>query len=429
VSFASVPHDVRAMPYAVTPLAMARAPACYLFFSIVSLEVGSVLRGKYRLDASIGRGGMGEVFAATDREGQRVAIKVVRHTGADDLLMARLHREAEAAWRVRSAYVPELFDVDTTDDGELFIVMELLKGETLAERLSARDHVLPWNDVARIGEHVLLGLIDAHEAGVVHRDLKPGNVFLETVEDDLVGAKILDFGVCKLDRYDAEHLTTTGEAVGTVSYMAPEQIRGASKVDTRADVYGFGILIFEALTGRLPHDASGQIAMIASKLERPARHLKESARVAFPPGLDAFIARCLARKPSDRYASARDVLAIWRSFGAATVAPKRKKQNTEDGVSISSSATTRAFAIARRNSKIALVVAASALFALSAVIVLALRNNRASLPPSVLVRSVVVESARSATSTTPSRATPKATAPSAASTQSPLLVRPPTTGL
>ncbi len=377
----------------------------------MSLEVGSVLRGKYLLDESIGRGGMGEVFAATDQDGRRVAIKVVRRLGTDEHLMARLHREAEAAWRVRSAYVPELLEVDTTEEGELFLVMELLEGETLAQRLSSRNAALPWSDVVRIGEDVLLGLIDAHEAGVVHRDLKPGNIFLETLAGGLVRAKILDFGVCKLDMHDGERLTTTGEAVGTISYMAPEQIRSASKVDARADVYGFGMLVFEALSGRLPHDASGQIAMIASKLERPAKHVKDTSRVPFPPGLDALVAKCLERKPQDRFASARDVLASWRSFGAPTLAPKsghgfdgdRDADPDRDVPSAGPSATTRAFVLAKRNTKIGLVVAASALFAFSAVIVVALRNRAPSNASRAAARTVVVDSAHAASAQSPSQ--------------------------
>ncbi len=335
----------------------------------MGLEVGGVLRGKYLIDAPIGQGGMGEVFAATDlAEGGRVAIKVVRRATDDAVLMARLQREAEASFRVQSPYVAELFAVDTTEDGELFLVMELLEGETLAQRLAEGSAVLPWSEVRSLGTDVLRGLVDAHAAGVVHRDLKPGNVFLEAREGAPERAKILDFGVCKLERDDGAQLTTTGEAVGTIAYMAPEQIRGASTVDERADIYAFAMLVYEALAGRLPYEASGQIAMIASKLERPARSLREVSQAAFPVELDALLARCLARRPEERPARAMDLLQEWLALGPATYAlgpPAR--------VSTVAWAVDALVPIVARRAKIGLVVAACALLASSAAIVVALR--------------------------------------------------------
>ncbi len=289
----------------------------------MTIEVGSVLCDKYRLLAPIGRGGMGEVFAATYLDtGARVAIKVVTRSALGEILVQRLHREAMAAARVRSEYVPRLLDVARSDDGELFLVMELLEGETLSARLRRVGGFLAWEEVKWLGEHVLLGLIDAHGAGIVHRDLKPANIFMTAMPDGSERAKILDFGVCKLDTNDVENLTSTGEALGTVAYMAPEQIRGASRVDERADLYSFAMVMFEALSGRLAHDASGQVAMIASKLERSARPLRDLAQVHVPEGLDALITRALAKDPADRFASAQELLRAWRALGTATVAPR-----------------------------------------------------------------------------------------------------------
>ncbi len=348
---------------------------------------GSILRGRYRLGVSIGRGGMGEVFEAEELStGRLVAVKVVSRNFADELLMARLHREAEAARRVHSEFVPELYDIDSTADGELFLVMERLYGETLAQRLRARHGVLGWEDVRALGEDMLRGLIDAHAAGIVHRDLKPGNIFLERRADRPGGerAKILDFGVCKLDVHDGESLTSTGEAVGTISYMAPEQIRGASKVDERADVYSFAMVAFEALSGRLAHDASGQIAMIASKLERPARNLREVVRVAVPVGLDALLARCLSRRPDDRVATASDLLRSWRALGAPTVEPltgpvaERPELHFSNETGVTAGAMTQP---STRGTRIGLVVAASALAASSVVLIFALRARDTAPPP------------------------------------------------
>jgi serine/threonine-protein kinase len=304
----------------------------------VDLEPGAILQGKYLLTSSIGRGGMGEVFAAKRAEdGREVAIKVVSHRIVDDTLMARLEREATAARRIQSIYVPEVYEIDRTQEGELYLVMRRLHGESLATRLKER-RALHWTEVERIIDDVLSALSDAHAAGVVHRDLKPGNIFLETIEEptipahtptkswipgaSLERAMILDFGVCKMDTSDGPKLTVTGESVGTVSYMAPEQIRGASDVDGRADLYSLAMVVFEMLSGRIAFDATGQMAILAAKLEGRAKRLKDCAVVAVPSGLDALVAKALSRRPGDRFSTAREMQQAWRALGPATEAPK-----------------------------------------------------------------------------------------------------------
>jgi serine/threonine-protein kinase len=303
---------------------------------------GDVLHNRYRIERSIGRGGMGEVFSAVvlipdhaeeddldvtwarpSAESLRVAVKVVSRSFVTDGAMARLHREAEAAFRIKSPFVPELIDVGTTSEGEVFLAMEILYGETLAARLREQT-VLPWEQVFLLGDDVLSGLIDAHHAGVVHRDLKPSNIFIceRTPPDMLERARILDFGVCKLEApEEPERLTNTGESVGTVAYMAPEQIRGASHVTERADLYSFATVVFEALSGQLPHTGASQMAMLASKLERNAIRLNDVAEVPVPLGLEALLARLLSRDAGARFASAREVRDAWRALGPAIVAP------------------------------------------------------------------------------------------------------------
>ncbi len=303
------------------------------------MQAGSVLRDKYQLVATIGRGGMGEVFHAIHLpSGTDVAIKVVNREIVDDMMMQRLEREAAAATRIQSAYIPRVLDVDRLDTGELFLVMELLHGETFSERLK-RGGVLSWEEVFNIGDNVLRGLIHAHEAGVVHRDLKPGNVFIEHLDGGLARARVLDFGVCKLDEQDTKKLTITGESVGTIAYMAPEQIRGASKVDERADLYSFAMIVYEALCGRLPYDAQGQMALLATKLERPARGLKGFNLVAVPAGLDNLLTRALSRKPSDRPANAREMLRAWQGLGAPTTQAAAAAPTTGSGGATSSPPT------------------------------------------------------------------------------------------
>lgn len=278
----------------------------------LAIKAGDTLRGKYRLDALIGRGGMGQVFSASDlQSGREVAIKVVSRLFFDDVLMARLHREAEAAARIRSQHVPQVIEVSDTDEKEVFLVMERLHGEPLSQRLKDRG-ALPWEEVAQIGEDVLHGLIDAHAAGIVHRDLKPSNVFLAM--KDRMRAMVLDFGVCKMDTLDTERLTATGESIGTVAYMAPEQIRGAAKVDERADLYAFGVLVFEMLTGRLPHEGPTQMAILASKLENQAVRLRDFTAVPIPTGVDDLVTRALRREPQDRFRSSTELMQVWRGL-------------------------------------------------------------------------------------------------------------------
>ncbi|MEA2753370.1 MAG: hypothetical protein QOI41_7513, partial [Myxococcales bacterium] len=268
----------------------------------MAVKPGDILANKYRIDALIGRGGMGHVFSASEvgslHPGPPVAIKVVSRLLFDETLMARLHREAEAAARIRSEYVPRVLEVANTDEREMFLVMERLVGESLSQRMRDKGP-LPWSEVVQIGEDVLRGLIDAHTAGVVHRDIKPSNIFL-ALKGGRVRAMVLDFGVCKTDTVDSEHLTGTGESIGTVAYMAPEQIRGASKVDDRADLYAFGVLVFEMLCGRLPHDGPSQMAILASKLENDPARLRDCSRVPTPDGLDALVAKALVRDPKNR---------------------------------------------------------------------------------------------------------------------------------
>jgi len=302
----------------------------------VAVKPGDILesrsaRGRYRIDALIGRGGMGHVFAATELDSQEgVAIKVVSRVLVDETLMARLHREAEAASRIRSDYVPRVLEVSDTDDLEMYLVMERLVGEPLSQRMRDRG-ALPWNEVVQIGEDVLRGLIDAHTAGVVHRDIKPSNVFL-AMKGGRYRAMVLDFGVCKTDTVDTERLTGTGESIGTVAYMAPEQIRGASKVDDRADLYAFGVLVFELVCARLPHDGPSQMAILASKLENAPARLRDCSRTPVPEGLDALVHKALARDPKQRFASAQELLKAWRKLGGAPlVASLPPPASTESG--------------------------------------------------------------------------------------------------
>ncbi|HJL14752.1 MAG TPA: serine/threonine-protein kinase, partial [Sandaracinaceae bacterium LLY-WYZ-13_1] len=219
--------------------------------------------GRYRLLERIGEGGMAEVWRARDvRLARDVAVKLLTLHGeheTEDDRARRFLREARIAAAVRHAHVVDVLDFGRTDDGQPFMVMELLRGESLEQRLS-RTPPLTLSELLEIALAVLDGLEAVHRAGIVHRDLKPDNVFL-LEESGRVRPKLIDFGVSRAtDGTQGRRsvLTTMqGRLVGTPEYMSPEQARGHADVDERTDLYSVGVVLYEAITGRLPYDAEG----------------------------------------------------------------------------------------------------------------------------------------------------------------------------
>lgn len=281
------------------------------------LAAGDVIEERYRITDLLGRGGMGEVWAAVCLEdGREVAVKVLleRASRKSDIV-ARFKREAKVATRVQSKYVCALLDTARTPKGGLALVFELLRGESLADRLK-RENDLPFAEVDRIMTDVWHGIVDAHEAGVLHRDLKPGNIFLTRRGDQPEIAVILDFGVSKIKKaarlYEEPSLTAFDGTVGSFAYMAPEQVRGAARVDERADVYAAGAVAFRALTGHLPFEGVTAKMVVSLKLGRPPPSLEEATGEVWPKVIEHFFMRSLARSPSQRFASAPEAFAAWR---------------------------------------------------------------------------------------------------------------------
>jgi eukaryotic-like serine/threonine-protein kinase len=262
-------------------------------------DEGRVLAGKYRLLDLIGRGGMGAVWRADHLILEaRVAIKLLRDEIAlHPRAMARFVEEAKAAAKLRSPHVVQILDYGVDDD-LAFICMELLEGESLGERL-ARSGPLAPSDVARVVRHVTRALSKAHAAGILHRDLKPDNIFLVEVDDEWL-AKVLDFGIAKRTQADDRPLETgPGVAVGTPAYMSREQLVGAD-VDHRCDIWALGVVVYQCLCGRLPHQPR---AVSRGQDERPPLGLAEG----FSPAMEDFFQQALAIDPSARFASARDL--------------------------------------------------------------------------------------------------------------------------
>jgi len=264
-----------------------------------------VIGGKYRVDAQIGRGAMGAVFAAENtRTSRPVALKLV-HAGDDAEVRERLLREARACGRISHPNVIEVIDVGETDKGEPFLVMPLLMGEPLSRRI--KDGRLGVDEALAIARDVASGLAAAHAVGVVHRDLKPHNIFLHRAAPDREEeVKLLDFGVSRIATDRA--LTQTGVAIGSPAYMSPEQARG-QKVDQRTDVWSFGVLCFQMLSGSLPFPGKTQY----EQLER----ITLGEIPALPPvraDIDApmseLIRRCLDRDLTTRVADIRECASI-----------------------------------------------------------------------------------------------------------------------
>jgi serine/threonine-protein kinase len=240
-----------------------------------------------------------------------VAIKLLDPAiAADPDMLDRFLREARAAAALRSMHVVQIFDYGV-DEGVPYIAMELLVGESLRERLD-RARALSFEDTARLFSHLARAVAKAHDAGIVHRDLKPDNVFL--VRDDEETAKVLDFGIAKVGRREAEAPagveTASGTLLGTPYYMSPEQARGEPSVDFRSDLWSLAVIAFECLTGSLPFENGPVGDVIVRICTTPAP--RPSTRAAVPEGFDAWFARGVAPDPNDRFQSAREMSdALW----------------------------------------------------------------------------------------------------------------------
>jgi len=258
--------------------------------------------GRYRVTSLLGEGGMGSVYLAVQPAiGSRVAIKVLSEQCArDPELLERFFAEAKAVNLIRHEHIVSVLDLATLPDGRPYIVMEYVEGLTLAAIV--RNQRAPLGGVLQVIGEVLSALAAAHAIGIVHRDLKPDNVIV-TGEGH---AKVLDFGIAKLapGLHDASSRTKTGALLGTPAYMAPEQISGAGTVDARADIYAAGILLYEAVTGRVPFSGGSIFDVMRAQVEDapvPPRTLRPD----LPEGVEAVILTALQKDPARRFQSAQ----------------------------------------------------------------------------------------------------------------------------
>jgi serine/threonine-protein kinase len=275
-----------------------------------------LLGGRYRLEEKIGQGGMGVVLRATDVVLSReVAIKLVpaETTQIDEELVARFLREAQNTARLQHENIVSVYDFGRAQDGSLYFVMELCRGETLSSLLK-RCQRLPVQKSVHVAIQICAALAVAHDNGVVHRDLKPANVMLVPTPQDPLFVKVVDFGVAKSILPGAEtQLTRTGMIVGTVEYMAPEQIVGRP-VDARTDVYALGVLLYRMLAGSPVFVEQGVPAIIHNHLNTEPEPLGRRAPDArIPQMLDRVVRKCLVKRPEGRYSTMVEVARALRS--------------------------------------------------------------------------------------------------------------------
>ena len=292
-----------------------------------AVAVGALLGDRYRLRFHLASGGMAEVWCADDEVlGRAVAVKILHgHVASDPALRARFHTEAVAAARLVHPSIVAIFDTCEVGASEA-IVMELVRGRTLREYLDERGRLDPI-EMIHIGADVAAALSCAHRAGVIHRDIKPANILLS--DDGRV--LVTDFGIAKV--LDEPDLTRTNQLIGTVKYLAPEQVNG-SPVDARTDIYALGAVLYETICGTAPFVGESTAAVALARVQRdpvpPSFSVDD-----LPPGLDAVLMRALSRDPAARYATADDLRAALLSIRldadhTIAMSPPRAGHRVED---------------------------------------------------------------------------------------------------
>ncbi len=307
-------HDAnRTAPAVRPPAIVAKAPPMRPSPPVrLDQLIGHTLNNRYLVRKKIGEGGFGAVFEgkqiATERE---VALKILHPQNVlDPTVVGRFRREAEACSKLRSPNTVTLYDFDETPDGTLYLAMELVRGRSL-QQMQRRDGPLSQARVLKILRQVCIALREAHEQGIVHRDMKPENVMIESRgDDDFV--KVLDFGIAKIVSGDGAKkpaLTAIGQTVGTLEFMSPEQLRG-KPLDGRSDIYGLGMMAFEMLTGELPFKgmkaSTDIINFHLNKEPQAPSRIAPSQKIA--PAVDALVLKMVCKSPTDRHANADDLL-------------------------------------------------------------------------------------------------------------------------
>lgn len=264
--------------------------------------IGTTIDNRYLIEARLGEGGMGVVYRGRHVIlNKPVAIKVLRKAH-EESAWKRFVQEAQSASMINHTNVVAITDFGVISN-HAYLVMEFLEGQTLTEAIN--EGPLPAVRVCRIGAQIARGLQEVHEKGIVHRDLKPDNIFLLEREGKRDMVKIVDFGLAKMDA--GERLTMDGTVVGTAEYISPEQVTGQD-TDSRSDQYSLGCILYEMLTSQLPFDGESTATLIYKHVyKNPAPPRKVRPEMNIPPSVEAVVLKCMAKKPSDRFASMREL--------------------------------------------------------------------------------------------------------------------------
>ncbi len=282
---------------------------------VLGIRPGDLIGGRYEIVRVLGVGGTGAVFEARHVTlGRVVAVKLLLpELAANPIVPQRFLQEARTANEVRHKNIVEVIDFGADEGGRLYMVMEFLHGESLSDLLH-REAPLSPGRIIRILEPIMAALGAAHARGIVHRDVKPQNIFLQHTEgDEEPVPKLIDFGIAKRIVGDNAQLTSTGMILGTPAYMAPEQARADRTVSSAADQYALGVILYQALTGRIPYVADSFPALLIQIVSQPPIDIAQ-VRPDLDAGLCAVVMRMLAREPSHRYASFHDLRAALRPW-------------------------------------------------------------------------------------------------------------------
>ena len=279
------------------------------------LRPGDVIAGKYAIVKLLGEGGMGVVYEATHlRLRQRVAVKMLQpEMLAHEIVVTRFEREARAAGQLRSRHTARVMDVDITEGGLPYMVMEFLEGHDLEAELVQRGR-FPLEEAVDYVLQACSAMIEAHQLGIIHRDLKPANLFLAQDGGARV-VKLLDFGISKIDSEGDSKLTTPDSVMGTALYMSPEQVRSSGTVDARSDIWALGIILYELLTGRPPWIGTPTQLAAAIVTEDPPNIL---TLCDVPLEVAAIIGKALRRDPEQRWADVRELALALAPYTART---------------------------------------------------------------------------------------------------------------
>jgi eukaryotic-like serine/threonine-protein kinase len=290
--------------------------------------IGKTLNNRYIVESKMGQGGFGAVYKGKQvSAGREVALKLLHpEMNRDPNLVARFRREGAVSCNLRDAHTVTTYDFDQTPEGILYIAMELLKGRSLHD-IFHESAPLPWTRVAHIIEQMCSSLGEAHAQGIVHRDIKPENIYVEDRPGHPDFVKVLDFGIAKIVGGETgiggagnPQLTATGQTLGTLEYMSPEQLMG-KQLDGRSDVYAMGVLAFELMTGRLPFpDATGPAELIAAQLKKTPPP-PSSVVATIPAAVDATILKMLEKSRDKRFVDVNELRETLASLLASAKDP------------------------------------------------------------------------------------------------------------